>query len=101
MLLPIRRIWEAGQARLARVVSTRAHALSEADPLLDPARPFAAGARDPLTGGSWCGLTRLAAALRDAEVEAVREATRTGRPAATKHSSNDWRMSFSGPAGRR
>ena len=60
--------------------SARAHVLGAPDPLLDPARPFAAGARDPLTGrplawGKW-----LARGLNEEETAALREATRTGRP---------------------
>lgn len=60
--------------------SARAHALGTPDPLLDPARPFAAGARDALTGrfltwGDW-----LARGLTEDETEALRLATRTGRP---------------------
>ena len=63
-----------------RWASARAHALGEADPLLDPARPFAAGARDALTGrplawGAW-----LAQGVPKEETEAIRHATRTGRP---------------------
>jgi putative transposase len=60
--------------------SARAHALGVADVLLEPDRPFAAGARDALTGrplawGEW-----LARGLAADEIEMLRRATRTGRP---------------------
>lgn len=60
--------------------SARAHALGAADRLLDPGRPFSAGAREALTGrplawGEW-----LARGLEAQECEALRQATRTGRP---------------------
>ncbi|MCE5228186.1 transposase [bacterium] len=60
--------------------SARAHALGESDPMLDPARPFAAGARDALTGRFVSWSEWLARGLADDKADALREATRTGRP---------------------
>ncbi|MCE5229380.1 hypothetical protein LLG95_07260 [bacterium] len=60
--------------------SARAQALGEADPMLDPERPFAAGVRDPLTGRFMAWTDWLARGLREEEVEELRDATRTGRP---------------------
>ena len=60
--------------------SARAHALGTADPLLDPKRPFAAGARDGLTGRPRAWAEWLARGLAEEEIEAIRQATRTGRP---------------------
>jgi hypothetical protein len=52
----------------------------EPDPLLDPARPFAAGVRDGLTGRFMAWSDWLARGLAEDEAEALRQATRTGRP---------------------
>ena len=60
--------------------SARAHATGAADPLLDPERPFAAGARDRLTGRPLAWSEWLARGLGAEEAEAIRQATRTGRP---------------------
>jgi putative transposase len=60
--------------------SARAHARGAADPLLDPERPFVAGARDPLTGRPLAWSEWLARGLAPEEADAIRQATRTGRP---------------------
>lgn len=60
--------------------SARSHVLGEPDRLLDPDRPFAAGARDPLTGCPIPWSEWLSRGLEERECAALRQATQTGRP---------------------
>ena len=60
--------------------SARAHVLGLSDPLLDPARPFATGAADEATGRPMPWAQWLQQGLTGEEAEAIRHATRTGRP---------------------
>jgi len=65
--------------------SASAHALGTPDPLLDPARPFASGARDEATGRPLPWSAWLARGLPAEDLNAIRLATRTGRPLGGAH----------------
>ncbi|MCX7013296.1 MAG: hypothetical protein NTW86_12210 [Candidatus Sumerlaeota bacterium] len=57
-----------------------AHGRGAPDALLDPERPFRAGARDEATGQALGWSEWLERGVAPQAVEAIRQATRTGRP---------------------